>query len=213
MTIAATSHAAWRERHGGLVFEIGGESVSTSHGAFLIGTMMDVASGRRRWRTSTYLLQLEHQRRRLDALPRRASFSTSCAIPRNSTPRGMKLFFATANADDVAWGAAHGMLDGVLHLAGTARGQTENDARAPVELCRLFTGIFASVHSIEAATAYRDGKELASSPTRSSCSSARRGHARRHAPLHARRHSRRQRTSIQHGCRRSSRFARAHLPS
>jgi transaldolase len=75
----------------------------------------------------------------------------------------MKLFFATANADDVAWGASHGMLDGVLTSPGLLADETDSDARAHLlELCRLFHGpIFASVHSIEAANAYRDGKELA----------------------------------------------------
>jgi transaldolase len=75
----------------------------------------------------------------------------------------MKLFFATANADDVAWGAAHGMLDGVLTTPGLLADETDNDARAHLlELCRLFHGpIFASVQAIEAAGAYRDGKELA----------------------------------------------------
>ncbi len=75
----------------------------------------------------------------------------------------MKLFFVTANADDVAWGAAHGMLDGVLTSPGLLADQTENDARAHLlELCRLVHGpIFASVQAIDAASAYRDGKELA----------------------------------------------------
>jgi transaldolase len=75
----------------------------------------------------------------------------------------MKLFFATANADDVAWGAAHGMLDGVLTTPGLLADESENDARAHLlELCRLFHGpIFASVQAIEATSAYRDGKELA----------------------------------------------------
>jgi transaldolase len=75
----------------------------------------------------------------------------------------MKLFFATANADDVAWGAAHGMLDGVLTTPGLLAGETENDARAHLlELCRLFHGpIFSSIQTLDAAGAYRDGKELA----------------------------------------------------
>jgi transaldolase len=75
----------------------------------------------------------------------------------------MKLFFATANTDDVAWGAAHGMLDGVLTSPGLLADETENDARAHLlELCRLFNGpIFASVQAIESSSAYRDGKELA----------------------------------------------------
>ena len=75
----------------------------------------------------------------------------------------MKLFLATANADDVAWGAAHGMLDGVLTTPALLADETENDARAHLlELCRLFHGpIFASVQAVETASAYRDGKELA----------------------------------------------------
>jgi transaldolase len=75
----------------------------------------------------------------------------------------MKVFFATANADDVAWGAAHGMLDGVLTSPRLLADETEKDARAHLlELCRLFHGpIFASVQAIDASGAYRDGKELA----------------------------------------------------
>ncbi|MEO8337372.1 MAG: transaldolase family protein [bacterium] len=75
----------------------------------------------------------------------------------------MKLFFATASADDVEWAAAHGMLDGVLTSPGLLAAETESDSRVHLlELCRLFHGpIFASVQSIEASNAYRDGKELA----------------------------------------------------
>jgi tRNA pseudouridine38-40 synthase len=40
-------HAAWRERHGGLVFEIEANRFLHHMVRFLIGTMMDVASGRR----------------------------------------------------------------------------------------------------------------------------------------------------------------------
>lgn len=75
----------------------------------------------------------------------------------------MKIYLATANRDDVAWGAAHGMLDGVLtspiHLAAEAG----SDARAHLlELCRLVHGpIFASVRSLDTAGAYRDGRDLA----------------------------------------------------
>jgi transaldolase len=75
----------------------------------------------------------------------------------------MKLFLATANADDVAWGAAHGMLDGVLTSPGLLADEAEGDARAHLlELCRLVHGpIFASIQTIDALSAYRDGKELA----------------------------------------------------
>jgi transaldolase len=75
----------------------------------------------------------------------------------------MKLFFATANGNDVAWGAAHGMLDGVLTSPGMLAEESDGDARAHLlELCRLLHGpIFASVQSIDASSAYRDGKELA----------------------------------------------------
>ncbi|MEP6622227.1 MAG: transaldolase family protein [bacterium] len=75
----------------------------------------------------------------------------------------MKIFLATANADDVAWGAAHGMLDGVLTTPRLLVEEDEDDARAHLlELCRLVHGpIFASIHSIDATGAYRDGRELA----------------------------------------------------
>lgn len=75
----------------------------------------------------------------------------------------MKIFLATARTDDVAWGAAHGMLDGVLTSPGLLAEHSAGDARAHlVELCRLVHGpIFAAVQTIDAPGAYRDGKELA----------------------------------------------------
>ena len=75
----------------------------------------------------------------------------------------MKIYLATASTDDVAWGAAHGMLDGVLTTPGSLADDAESDMRAHLaELCRLVHGpIFASVHAVDAAGAYRDGKELA----------------------------------------------------
>jgi transaldolase len=75
----------------------------------------------------------------------------------------MKIFLATARADDVSWGASHGMLDGVLTTPGLLAAEAEHDARAHlVELCRLVQGpVFATVQAIDSAGAYRDGKELA----------------------------------------------------
>ena len=75
----------------------------------------------------------------------------------------MKIYLATASTDDVAWGAAHGMLDGVLTTPGLLADDAESDMRAHLaELCRLVHGpIFASVHAVDASGAYRDGKELA----------------------------------------------------
>jgi transaldolase len=75
----------------------------------------------------------------------------------------MKIFLATARVDDVAWGAAHGMLDGVLTSPALLAEEALSDARAHLlELCRLVHGpIFAAVQSIDAAGAYRDGRELA----------------------------------------------------
>ena len=75
----------------------------------------------------------------------------------------MKILLATASIGDVAWGAAHGMLDGVLTSPRLIADEAVTDARAHVlELCRLVHGpIFASVQALDAATAYRDGKELA----------------------------------------------------
>jgi transaldolase len=75
----------------------------------------------------------------------------------------MKIFLATARADDVSWGASHGMLDGVLTTPGLLAAEAEHDARTHlVELCRLVQGpVFATVQAIDSAGAYRDGKELA----------------------------------------------------
>jgi transaldolase len=75
----------------------------------------------------------------------------------------MKIFLATARAGDVAWGAAHGMLDGVFTSPGLLADEAGPDARAHLlELCRLVHGpIFAAVQTIDAAGAYRDGRELA----------------------------------------------------
>lgn len=75
----------------------------------------------------------------------------------------MKIFLATANADDVAWGAAHGMLDGVLTSPGLLADEADGDARAHLlELCRLVHGpILVCVQSVDATGAYRDGRELA----------------------------------------------------
>jgi transaldolase len=75
----------------------------------------------------------------------------------------MKIYLATASTDDVAWGAAHGMLDGVLTTPGLLADDADSEMRSHLaELCRLVHGpIFASVHAVDAAGAYRDGKELA----------------------------------------------------
>jgi transaldolase len=75
----------------------------------------------------------------------------------------MKIYLATASTEDVAWGAAHGMLDGVITSPGLLADDADAEMRAHLaELCRLVHGpIFASVHSVDAANAYRDGKELA----------------------------------------------------
>ncbi len=75
----------------------------------------------------------------------------------------MKILLATARTAEVAWGAAHGMLDGVLTTPGLLADQAGGDARALLlEICRLVHGpIFAAVQSIDAAGAYRDGRELA----------------------------------------------------
>jgi transaldolase len=75
----------------------------------------------------------------------------------------MKIFLATARLDDVSWGAAHGMLDGVVTSPALLAAENVDDARAHLlELVRLVHGpVFATVQSIDAQGAYRDGKELA----------------------------------------------------
>jgi transaldolase len=75
----------------------------------------------------------------------------------------MKIYLATASIDDVAWGAAHGMVDGVFTTPGLLAEDVDAEMRAHLaDLCRLVHGpIFASVHAVDATDAYRDGKELA----------------------------------------------------
>ena len=75
----------------------------------------------------------------------------------------MKILLATGSSSEVAWGAAHGMLDGVLTTPRLLVEEAAGDARAHLlELCRLVHGpIYASVQDIDASGAYRDGKELA----------------------------------------------------
>jgi transaldolase len=75
----------------------------------------------------------------------------------------MKIYLATASTDDVAWGAAHGMLDGVVTSPGLLADHADADARTHLaELCRIVHGpIFAAVNTIDSAGAYRDGRELA----------------------------------------------------
>jgi transaldolase len=75
----------------------------------------------------------------------------------------MKIFLATAHLDDVAWGASHGMLDGVITSPALLVAEGVEDARAHLlELVRLVHGpVFATVQSIDAQEAYREGKELA----------------------------------------------------
>jgi transaldolase len=75
----------------------------------------------------------------------------------------MKIYLATARIDDVSWGAAHGMVDGVVTTPGMLIDGARGDAHAHLaELCRvLHAPTFASVHAIDAGGAYRDGRELA----------------------------------------------------
>ena len=75
----------------------------------------------------------------------------------------MKIYLATASTNDIAWGAAHGMLDGVITSPGLLAEDADAEMRVHLaELCRLVHGpIFASVHSVDGTNAYRDGRELA----------------------------------------------------
>jgi transaldolase len=75
----------------------------------------------------------------------------------------MRILLATARIADVAWGVAHGMLDGVVTMPGLLVPEAGEDARAHLlELVRQVHGpVFATVQSIDAAGAYRDGRELA----------------------------------------------------
>lgn len=74
----------------------------------------------------------------------------------------MRIFLTTAATEDVAWGAAHGLLDGVL-VTPASLAREGGDARSVLaELCRLVEGpIFAPIRSLDASGAYRHGRELA----------------------------------------------------
>lgn len=75
----------------------------------------------------------------------------------------MKIFLATASTADVAWGAAHGMLDGVVTTPTLLVDAGPSDVREHLaELARMVHGpVFAAVQSIDVTGAYRDGRELA----------------------------------------------------
>lgn len=74
----------------------------------------------------------------------------------------MKIFLATAATQDVAWAAAHGLVDGVLVTPASLL-REGGDARGVLsDLCRLVEGpIFAPIRSLDASGAYRHGRELA----------------------------------------------------
>lgn len=75
----------------------------------------------------------------------------------------MKIFFATAQSDDVAWGAAHGMLDGVVTSPALLADVHAADARVHLgDLARMVQApLFATVQAIDNEGAYRDGRDLA----------------------------------------------------
>jgi transaldolase len=75
----------------------------------------------------------------------------------------MRIYLATAKLDDVAWGAAHGLIDGVITSPALLIDEANDDARAHLaELCRVMHGpLFAAVQTVDAAGAYRDGRDLA----------------------------------------------------
>ena len=162
----ASRRAEWRTRPGGLVFEIEANRFLHHMVRFLVGTMIDIARGRRPAADVDTLLARERQRRTCRRPRRRTrSFSTRVCYPaRTLSLRSMKIYLATASTDDVAWGAAHGMLDGVITspglLADDADAEMRDASRRAVPPRRTVP-IFASVHSVDAANAYRDGKELA----------------------------------------------------
>lgn len=74
----------------------------------------------------------------------------------------MKIYLATAGREDVEWGVAHGLLDGVVTTPALLAESAASGGPTLADLCRLVQGpIFAAVGSVDAAGAYRDGRELA----------------------------------------------------
>jgi transaldolase len=75
----------------------------------------------------------------------------------------MKILLASADVDDIRWAADAGLLDGVLTtpaLLGAADGPSEHELLDAI--CRTAgTPVYVSVHAVDAAEIYRDGRELA----------------------------------------------------
>src|SRR4029078_1408714 len=90
----------------------------------------------------------ERQRRRVSARAAARALSRPRLLSGRTLSLGsMKIYLATASTDDVAWGAAHGMLDGVITSPGLLAEDADAEMRTHLaELCRLVHGpIFASV--------------------------------------------------------------------
>lgn len=75
----------------------------------------------------------------------------------------MKIILASADLDDIRWAADAGLLDAVLTtpaMLGDADGPSERELLA--DICRAAgTPVYVSVHAIDPADIYRDGRELA----------------------------------------------------
>ena len=131
-TTAATSAArSGATRAGGLVFEIEANRFLHHMVRFLVGTMIDVAQGRRPLADIDALLGATDNDEVSAPAPPHALFLDRVRYPADLyLPDGMKIFLATASTDDVAWGAAHGMLDGVLTTPGLLADDGEQRCRA-----------------------------------------------------------------------------------
>ena len=74
----------------------------------------------------------------------------------------MKLFLASADIDEIAWAARSGLLDGVVTSPSLVADSGAAERELLREVARLVPGpVFATVHALDTAAIYRDGKELA----------------------------------------------------
>lgn len=74
----------------------------------------------------------------------------------------MKLYLATADIDEIAWAARTGLLDGVVTSLALLADTAADERDLLRDIARLVTGpVFATVHALDTAAMYRDGKELA----------------------------------------------------
>jgi tRNA pseudouridine38-40 synthase len=105
--------ACWRERPGGLAFVVEANRFLHHMVRFLVGTMIDVATGRRPGDDILRLLAAGDNSEVSPPAPPHALYLERCATPADLyLPPRMKIFLASASPADIRWAVEHGLADG-----------------------------------------------------------------------------------------------------